>query len=498
MLESRTVVRSRQPWGVHEVEKHVVKGTRTLGQRLSLLRHFSAFYLIYILFGGVFYFALPHRSTRREFSFLTNKDFSSLSPGLDRVVLVEDGEESIAVRIGLIQAAQDSIEIAYHSLHSGVVADVFFGSLLEAADRGVQVRILMDGIFHRLYGSMRDLRYVLELHPNIEFRLYEPLNIYKPWTWNNRLHDKIMIVDKKVGLISGRNIGNRYYLPEEMTNKFVFDMDVVVLTTDPANEHSGVKQLADYFALLWEHPFTKKVNSWITPSREARAQKLRTVFLDRLEGIRLNYPQYSIDALVWLEDHSLPADQVRLIHNPIMRGKKDPWVWASLVHLAQEAEESIVVQSPYIIPTRGMLKYLEEQSLAGKEVLFLTNSLASNPNLFGVAGYKGKRDFLGSWATEIWEYYGPGSLHGKALLFDQNLSAVGSFNMDARSSFLSTETMLVIKSEEFNGRLREVMRAKARHSQPILASQATPLAPWPKRLVVSLAHIFARFLDYLL
>ncbi len=455
-------------------------------------------YFIYILFSGILYFALPHRPSKEAFSPLASTESFARSPGLDRVVLVEDGEESIAVRIALIQGAQHSIEIAYHSLHSGVVADVFFASLLEAADRGVQVRILMDGIFHRLYGSMRDLRYVLELHPNVEFRLYEPLNLFKPWTWNNRLHDKIMIVDGKIGLISGRNIGNRYYLSAEMTKEFVFDMDVVVLTADGTNGQSGVGQLVEYFSLLWEHRLTGRMSSWITPRREARAQKRRTVLLQRLEEIRLNYPQHFIDSLDWLEEESIPVERMQLIHNPVMRGKKHPWVWASLVHLAHEAEESIVVQSPYIIPTRGMLKYLEEESLAGKEVLLLTNSLASSPNLFGVAGYESKRDFLGSRATEIWEYYGPGSLHGKAVLFDQHLSAVGSFNMDARSSFLSTETMLVIESEEFNGHLREVMREKAAYSQPILATQATPSAPLPKRLMVGMVRVLAWFIDYLL
>lgn len=480
------------------MEKRVLRKTRTLRDWLFLFRHFFVFYFVYIFFGGILYFALPHRTIDPELSPLVTRDLIGQSADLDRVVLVDDGEESIAVRIGLIQEAQESIEIAYHSLHSGVIADVFFASLLEAADRGVQVRILMDGIFHRLHGTMRDLRYVLELHPNIEFRLYEPFNLYKPWTWNNRLHDKIMVVDHEVGLISGRNVGNRYHFSDEATRKFVFDMDVIVLSADGSNQQSGVRQLGEYFSLLWEHPFTQKMNSRISPRRKARAEQHRTELLHRLEEIRVDYPQYFISATACLGERSLPTEWIQLIHNPIMRGKKDPWVWASLVHLGHEAEKSIVVQSPYIIPTRGMLKYLEGPSLAGKEVLFLTNSLASSPNLFGVAGYKGKRDFLGSWATEIWEYYGPGSLHGKAMLFDDNLSAVGSFNMDSRSSFLSTETMLVIRSEEFNGHLRDVMREKARYSQPILASQQTPPAPWPKRLVVRVVSIIARVFDYLL
>src|SRR5690554_6089340 len=121
---------------------------RNLRERFFSIRHLFILYSIYVLFGGILYFALPHRPQKVETPpFLA--DFSSLSTGLDRVVLIADGEESIATRLNLIRNAEKSVEIAYHSLHKGVVAQVFYGALLEAADRGVQVRILMDGIFHR-------------------------------------------------------------------------------------------------------------------------------------------------------------------------------------------------------------------------------------------------------------------------------------------------------------------------------------------------------------
>lgn len=481
------------------VEKYVMNKTKNLRKRIFLFRNFFAFYFIYILFSGVLYFAFPHRQVEPEELFpLPLVHDVDQRDDLDRVVLVDDGEESIAARIGLIHQAQTSIEIAYHSLHSGIIADVFYASLLEAADRGVQVRILMDGVFHRLHGKMRDLRYVLESNTNIEFRLYEPLNIYKPWTWNNRLHDKIMVVDGEIALISGRNIGNRYHFSDPDTRNFVFDNDVFVLSVDGTHAQSAVSQIGAYFDLLWDHSFTKKMKVRLTVRHQKKALERKTSLIKTLRDTEEDYPQYFIDAPTWLAERSLPVSWVQLIHNPIARGKKEPWVWASLAQLAHGAEQSIVVQSPYIIPTKGMLKYLEVESLAGKEVLLLTNSLASSPNLLGVAGYKGKREFLGSWVTEIWEYYGPGSLHGKAMLFDHNLSAVGSFNMDSRSSFLSTETMLIVKGEDFNRHLREVMEGKAKHGQPILASQQAPPAPWYKRLVVGIVGSIARFFDYLL
>lgn len=463
----------------------------------SKFRRFLAFYFLYVLVGGILLFALPEKTIYSDVVPFEIASFSQFEPDLDRVILIDEGEESIAFRLDLIRQANESLEIAYHSLHKGVVSEVFYGAILEAADRGVHVRIVMDGIFHRLYGSMRDLRYVLESHPNIDFRLYEPLNLYKPWRWNNRLHDKIMIIDEEIALISGRNIGNRYYLTEDLSKEFVLDLDVVVFTQHGQNPHSAVYQMGEYFDLLWNHQFTQKMRFSLTPRRQERGRKLSASLKQSFATIREDYPEYFIDSKI-LQERCVAVDRIKLVHNPITRGKKEPWVWASLVHLAHEAEDSIVVQSPYIIPTRGMLKYLEKESLAGKEVTLLTNSLASSPNLFGVAGYKGKRRFLGNWVTEIWEYHGPGSLHGKAVLFDDNLSAVGSFNMDARSSFLSTETMLIIEGEEFNRHLRDVLSNHAEYSQPILASRRVPPAPWYKRLIAGIARVFSWFVDYLL
>lgn len=467
-------------------------------KKIYLHRHFFFLYFIYVFLGAVFYFALPHKQIDEGVTPFMEKGFFDLDENLDRVALIAEGEKSIQFRLDLIKQAQNSLAIAYHSLHKGVVAELFYGAVLEAADRGVQVRIVMDGIFHRLYGSMRDLKYILEAHPNIEFRLYEPFHFYRPWRWNNRLHDKIMVVDGKVALISGRNIGDRYYLTDDLTKDFVLDLDVAVFTQETANPHSAVNQIGSYFTELWEHPFTQEMNFFFSPRKRKQGEKLREAFNERVNRARREYPEYTAEAGEFLQQKSIPVRRIRLIHNPIRRGKKEPWVWASLVYLAKEAERSIVVQSPYIIPTRGMLKYLEEESLAGKEVLLLTNSLAASPNLFGVAAYKGKRRFLGSFATEIWEYYGPGSLHGKCMLFDDHLSAVGSFNMDARSSFLSTETMLVIDSEEFNGYLRSVINEHAQYSQPILATKRSPAAPWYKRVLVAVTRLFSWLVDYLL
>ena len=87
----------------------------------------------------------------------------------------------------------------------------------------------------------------------------------------------------------------------------------------------------------------------------------------------------------------------------------------------------------------------------------MTNSAANNGNPFGSADYAVNRDKIVDTGIDIWEYEGGFSYHGKSILIDDNLSVIGSFNMDMRSAYLDTELMLVIRSSEINKQLEEGM-----------------------------------------
>ncbi|WP_256583504.1 phospholipase D-like domain-containing protein, partial [Pseudomonas sp. 2995-1] len=71
------------------------------------------------------------------------------------------------------------------------------------------------------------------------------------------------------------------------------------------------------------------------------------------------------------------------------------------------------------------------------------------PNVIAFSGYTNVREKVVDFSSSVLEYQGPDSVHAKTYIFDDRLSLIGSFNLDARSSFLSTETMVVIDSEEF-------------------------------------------------
>ncbi|MGI6439789.1 MAG: phospholipase D-like domain-containing protein [Sphaerochaetaceae bacterium] len=397
--------------------------------------------ILYVLIGavGVFYIHRPQESSYR--SDHRPSRFYSESIGVDKALIIEDRILSAVTRINLIEGAQKSIDLAYYAVHNGVVSDTFYATVFEAAQRGVKVRLLFDGMFHNLKGLQLSTYEALISHPNIEIKLYEPLNLLKPWTLQNRLHDKFLIVDDVYVLIGGRNIGDKYYL-EHYDKPVVEDRDVFILNSDSSKyPQSVLSQFHSYYELLWNHPYSHIKKSRLSHHKGIEAQQR---LVAQLHKTKEEFPQRFKDPIDW-EEYALPTNNITLITNPIARFNKEPHILMELDAIASQSDESIYLQSPYIIPTKRMLSYFSD--LQGSPNLhYITNSARTSPNPFALSGYMKYRNKISKNSASLSEYQGLGSIHAKTYLFDKRLSVVGSFNLDARSSFLSTESMVVIDS----------------------------------------------------
>lgn len=99
--------------------------------------------------------------------------------------------------------------------------------------------------------------------------------------------------------------------------------------------------------------------------------------------------------------------------------------------------------------------FLDDYNSKDIEITVLTNSLGSTPNLPAYAGYINYRQDLVDQGLNIYEYQSSDSLHTKAFIIDEDLLAIGTFNSDPRSAFLSTESMLIIHSQEAVKKIEE-------------------------------------------
>ncbi|WP_226670305.1 phospholipase D-like domain-containing protein [Metabacillus litoralis] len=245
------------------------------------------FYLLYATMFGIVIFKEKHPQVSNTYKEQHKVErFYGSEASQDRVILLEEKTFSAAARVNLLENAQESIDIAYYAIHKGYITDLFLGTILDAADRGVKVRILLDGIFHGLRFSIKDVQYALINHPNIEIKFYEPLNPILPWTWHNRLHDKLLIIDHKYAVIGGRNIGNRYFIQEGEKSP-TYDRDVLVINTDlKKKEGSVLNQMDRYFNQIWDHPITKVPFDKLSSRRQKKAKEANQQIKQKLENSR--------------------------------------------------------------------------------------------------------------------------------------------------------------------------------------------------------------------
>jgi cardiolipin synthase C len=414
------------------------------------------FYLLYTTIFGIVVFHQREPDVSNYKRDLNVNKFYGESVSQDRVVLLEEKIFSASARVNLLENAENSIDVAYYTIHEGYIADLFVGMIFDAADRGVKVRILLDGIFHNLRGNFKHVLYAFIKHPNIEIKFYEPFKPFQPWTWNNRFHDKMIVIDQKYAVIGGRNVGNRYFIQEGKkapTN----DRDVLIINTDEENPKTSVLfQMDQYFNEVWNHSFSKYPLEKLSDRQENKAARTIERLEKNLHQLQTKEKDLFKNSYKWV-DLSLPTRKITFIRNPLQRYNKEPWVWYELSELAKQANKSVVIQSPYVIPTEQMLQHADPIFSQPKKTIILTNSLASTANVIAFSGYTNHRDKLVKSGINVLEYQGPDSLHAKTWIIDNRLTAIGAFNVDSRSTFLSTETMVVIDSVEFAERLNEEM-----------------------------------------
>jgi len=138
-------------------------------------------------------------------------------------VLLDIGENALKARLHLIRAAKHSIQFQNFLFRRDQTGALIMHELVQAAKRGVRVRILFDQLF-----TVSELDYLAGLaleHKNFEVRLYNPLfNMAKTNKYtlfggvaccfkktNQRMHSKLLVVDDVVGMTGGRNIADRYF-----------------------------------------------------------------------------------------------------------------------------------------------------------------------------------------------------------------------------------------------------------------------------------------------
>ena len=135
----------------------------------------------------------------------------------------------------------------------------------------------------------------------------------------------------------------------------------------------------------------------------------------------------------------------------------------------KNAKTSIDIQTPYLITTELSQNLFKEAVDRGVNIRILTNSLASTDNVEAFSGYQSDRETLLNTGVRIFEFRPDASirkqimtgelqetlehqpifgLHAKSMVIDNEITVIGTFNLDPRSANLNTECIVVVNSKK--------------------------------------------------
>ena len=394
-------------------------------------------------------------------------------------LLLDRGHNAVAWRLFLADNASKSIDAQYFLWKNDRVGRLFLQHMLDAAERGVRVRLVIDDSM-----TESDPIYLAKASalPNVEIRLYKPFgpkhkNYVFRWIdfaadfkrLNRRMHNKLFIVDDSALIVGGRNIGEDYF---EYAAPDVFRSRDLLSIGPVADEASAV------FDMFWNSPWTVPVEMAVDPLPTAEEAEAFRVTLDKEGKNPANYPPgYSPIGALALGQKRLKNELIwgpaKLVFDtvpgadgaPAVPKKQEDQVLEQLNKIADQTREEIIIESAYLILTDETLQRAQQATDKGIRVLALTNSLAANNHTTAFVGYRKQRKKIIEAVSELYEYrpdavsqtelyneLAPGlpaphlGLHAKTSVYDRKVVFVGSFNMDPRSMNLNTETGVLVES----------------------------------------------------
>jgi cardiolipin synthase C len=394
--------------------------------------------------------------------------------GLSGFRLLTKNNNALMSRVALADQAQHSIDLQYYIFNNDATGRLLAQRLLQAADRGVRVRMLLDDINSGDASSMLE---TLALHKNIQVRFFNPFHTRDPSfvskaaqfmlegrRLNRRMHNKAFIVDGWVAVVGGRNIGNEYF--DAGTEANFRDLDVVAI--GPV-----VASAASTFDSYWncEASYRLKALRTTKPDSDALDQERVALAENARAFAQSDYAQAVMDALPQGATSDRPGDwfwgNAELVADDpgkISAEKDEPSlrIGPKLKRIFDAAASEVLLISPYFIPGDSGTRYLTSLVKRGVATKVLTNSLASNDELAAHAGYSHYRPALLAGGVELYELRPASgqeqqpatsggkssgvSLHAKAVVVDRRFVFIGSMNLDQRSKLLNTEMGVIVDS----------------------------------------------------
>ncbi|WP_170476485.1 phospholipase D family protein [Ruegeria arenilitoris] len=388
------------------------------------------------------------------------------NPGLDGVRPLGNGRAAFAARAILAREAVSSIDAQYYIWQDDVTGLMLLDELRSAAERGVQIRLLVDdnGI-----SGLDDLLAELDALPTANVRIFNPFTLRRPKLLsyafdfsrlNRRMHNKSMTVDGVATIVGGRNIGDIYF--DYGAGTHYLDVDAIAI--GPI-----VDEVSQSFDSYWNSASSYDADLFLSVPKgqnlQARAESARQTAAGA--GYQKAITENELADRIAAHDLKFEWSEVTLFVDDPAKGlgevKSENLIVEQLIDFANGSQTSLDLVSAYFIPGERGANVLEELARSGVKVRVLTNSLDATDVMPVHAAYMRYRGDLLKSGVELLELRAlrqehrdrslpeilagsASGLHAKVFGSDGQRVFIGSYNLDPRSARLNTEMGLLVES----------------------------------------------------
>lgn len=351
------------------------------------------------------------------------------------VEVLTNGEVFYEAELEAIRNAKYNINIEAYIFQKGRVAARFIDALIERAEAGVKIKLVLDAIgsFATWESYLRRLR---ESGARVEW--YHPIRWYTLPRINNRTHRTVIIIDGRVGFVGGAGIADHWLYPRAKGSRWRDSMFRV--------EGDAVTDLQSTF-----------VENWLEASGEILA------------------------ATEYFPDRTVAGDIRVLVidSSPSVGGSTRARVLFQT--LLASARETICINTPYFLPDRSarqeMVRAIRER---GVKITIITPGRHSDHLLTRTSSRRLYGPLLKAGA-QVFEYK-PSMMHAKVMIVDGLWSVVGSTNFDNRSFGLNDEVNLAALDQQLAARLQ------IDFALDLAESEAISYDDWKRRSLLDRAH----------
>lgn len=294
-----------------------------------------------------------------------------------------------------LQKASKYIFMEYFIIREGQMWDSIEKVLIAKVEEGLDVRLIYDD-----FGTINKVSYKFKRNlekAGIKVVNFNPFRPRVTRLSNYRDHRKITVIDGNVGFVGGSNLADEYI---NVVKRFGYWKDVTVVI-----KGSAVFNLTSMFLSMWEYS-TKDAFNYLD---------YKPTKLPESDGLVLPFGDGPLD-----NEQTIEMSYINIINN---------------------AKKYVYITTPYLVLDNEMTVALRTAAQSGVDVRIMMPHIPDKKTVFMIS--RSYYTDLIKAGVKIYEFT-PGFLHSKYIISDDEVSIVGTANLDYRSFYLHYEVVLLL------------------------------------------------------